>query len=197
VAALVIGVVVVALVVGRSALEPADDEPGTTGAASGTTRPDPPGSTTTTPTTSTAPPAPPAPPGPLRGLTATAITDAMSSAGWTCVQGEQDHPGYTSTSCTEPGNAAQLEMLSTPAGEPVYVETTVYLTADAAHLQHVASLGWEGVDAQAASTWIRTSIDSGAQPPFRNTFGGMPFELLGMPGAHTAWYLTIGQEPLA
>ncbi len=194
VVALAVGAAVVALVVGRSVLTSSDgSDSGDESAGAGGGAAAPPSSTTTEargPTTTAAPP------GPIPGLSAVGVTDAMSSAGWTCFQDEQERPDYISTSCMEPGNIAQLAMLSTPAGQPVYVETTIYVTADAAQLQRVASLGWAGVDAEAASSWIESSIDSDDPPPHRNDFGGVPFELQGMPGAHTAWYLAIGREPL-
>lgn len=186
--ALAVGAALVVLIVGRSVLSssspsgPTDGEPAA-----------PPASTTTEargPTTTAAPP------GPIPGLTAVGVTEAMARVGWTCFQDEQERPDYISTSCMEPGNVARLAMLSTPAGQPVYLETTIYVTEDAAQLQRVASLGWTGVDAEAASSWIEASMGSDDPPPHRSEFGGVPFELQGMPGAHTAWYLAIGREPL-
>lgn len=196
VVALAVGAAVVVLVVGRSVLS-SSSSPSSSASSSSSGR-DRDGavlssSTTTEPRgpTTTA-----APPGPIPGLTAVGVTEAMARVGWTCFQDEQELPGYVSTACLEPGNVAQLAMLSTPAGQPVYVETTIYVTEDAAQLQRVASLGWTGVDAEAASSWIEASMDSDDPPPHRSDFGGVPFELQGMPGAHTAWYLAIGREPL-
>ncbi|HEY8545759.1 MAG TPA: hypothetical protein VIL36_11950 [Acidimicrobiales bacterium] len=188
VVALAAGALVVGLIVTVAVLTSSDDagsgEPGD-GASPPSTAPDG-GPTTGVPLP---------PPGPLPGLTAVAVTEAMSREGWTCFQDEQERPDYVSTSCMEPGNLAQLSMLSTPAGEPVYLETTVYDDDNVAHLQRVASLGWTGVDVEEASDWIEEMIASGDLPPFRTRYGDVVLELQGMPGAHTAWYLSIGRKP--
>jgi hypothetical protein len=207
VAALVAGLVVVALVVGRGVLAGDGDGDGDGGdgqgdrveqgsADEGPTGEGPTSTTAVTTTVPVTPPPPPQPPPPLPGVTAQGVVDGLSGLGWTCTGNAGLDPGHVATDCDRPSLGARAQVVATPAGEVLFVEVFGYEDRIGA-FEEVASLGWTGVDAGAVATWIATTTSSATvMGPNDATFGEVTFSLVGDPASPVGnWVLQFGERP--
>ena len=153
-----------------------------------------------TPPLTTAPPPPPPPPSPppepLPGVTAQGVIDGLGGVGWTCTLETGMYPEHVQHNCGDAAQRTWLDMVSTEAGDVLYVDVSGYEEHIGA-FEEVASLGWTGVDGSQVAAWIEsTTTHATAMGSQDAKHGEVYFTLIGDPASPVgSWALRFGRPP--